>query len=148
MNIGNCNRIKSPQDRLLNIAAEYQKNGNLKSAKNIYMKILRLDPTCASAHYRLGIISYLENRNEKSIKLIDTAVLLEPENFLFRFALSLVLNLFDRKEEAERAWAKGLALFNSYGTGGKNLVHPLMEFYGRKDFAWPLKFRTLLFFFR
>jgi len=96
------------QGQLLTIGAKYQKAGQMQQAKKIYNKILQFDPTCAPARHRLGIILFLTGDPIGAIKLIDSAVVLQPDNAIFYMSLVKVLQLQSRWEEANAALPMGI----------------------------------------
>ena len=96
------------QGELLAIGAKYQKAGQMQQAKIIYHKLLKFDPTCAPARYRLGVILFLTGNSKGGIKLIDSAAVLQPDNAVYYMSLGTVLEIENRSEEAKSALRKGI----------------------------------------
>ena len=99
------------QGELLTIGAKYQKSGQMQKAKIIYKKLLKFDPTCAPARYRLGIILFLKGDPIGAIKLIDSAIVLQPDNTIYYISLSKILQIENRSGEANAALRKGMINF-------------------------------------
>ena len=81
------------QGELLAIGAKYQKAGQTQQAKITYNKLLKFDPTCAPARYRLGIILFLKGDRIGAIKLIDSAIVLQPDNTIYYMSLGKILQI-------------------------------------------------------
>ena len=99
------------QGELLAFGAKYQKSGQTQQAKNIYNKLLKFDPTCAPARHRLGIILFFKGDTIGAIKLIDSAIVLQPENTIYYLSLGKILQIENRSEEAKDALRKGMINF-------------------------------------
>ena len=94
--------------------AKFQRAGQMYQAERIYRKVLNLDPTCAPARYRLGILEFLRGKLDLAIKLMDSALLLEPDNGIYCLTLAKVLLLRERNNEATAIFMRGrLILMNS-----------------------------------
>ena len=102
----------TPKDLLINLGAKHQINSDFDQASSVYMKILKLDPLCASVRYRLGVIAFIAKQYEKSLKLIDTALVLEPHNPIFSFSMAIILKILNRLPEADLVWQRGIQNFN------------------------------------
>ena len=94
----------------LSIGAELQKNGQLYQAQSIYRQVLTLDPTCPPARYRLGVLHFIMGETDLAIKLLDSALVIEPDNGIYCLTLAKVLLLGDRIDEAEPAFCRGLSI--------------------------------------
>lgn len=99
------------QGELLAIGAKYQKAGQTQQAKIIYNKLLKFDPTCAPARHRLGIILFLKGDPIGAIKLIDSAIVLQPDNAIYYMSLGKILQIENRSGEANAALRKGMINF-------------------------------------
>ena len=99
------------QGELLAIGAKYQKAGQTQQANLIYNKLLKFDPTCAPARHRLGIILFLKGDPIGAIKLIDSAIVLQPDNTIYYLSLGKILQIENRPEEAKDALRKGIINF-------------------------------------
>ena len=99
------------QGELLAIGAKYQKAGQTQQANLIYNKLLKFDPTCAPARHRLGIILFLKGDPIGAIKLIDSAIVLQPDNTIYYLSLGKILQIENRSEEAKDALRKGMINF-------------------------------------
>ena len=99
------------QGELLAIGAKYQKAGQTQQANIIYNKLLKFDPTCAPARYRLGIILFLKGDPIGAIKLIDSAIVLQPDNTIYYMSLGKILQIENRSGEANAALRKGMINF-------------------------------------
>ena len=99
------------QGELLAIGAKYQKAGQTQQAKIIYNKLLKFDPACAPARHRLGIILFLKGDPIGAIKLIDSAIVLQPDNTIYYMSLGKILQIENRSEKANAALRKGIINF-------------------------------------
>ena len=95
---------------LLAFGANLQDAGQLRQAEKIYRKVLKNDPSCAPARYRLGILYFLKERCYDAIKLIDSATILQPGNPIYYISLAIVLIHNKRIGEADFSLRKGLLL--------------------------------------
>ena len=117
------------QRELLAIGAEYQKAGQTQQANLIYNKLLKFDPTCAPARHRLGIILFLKGDPIGAIKLIDSAIVLQPDNTIYYMSLGKILQIENRSEEASAALRKGMINFLNI-TQIIARLHSAPEYYG------------------
>jgi len=115
--LNNLNSVRYQTDdsvrqyaEFLGIGADFQRNGQIYQAQNIYRKVLKLDPTCAPARYRLGVIHFITGKIDLAIKLLDSALVLDPENGIYCLTLAKVLSLRDRMDEASSIFRRGLLI--------------------------------------
>ena len=91
-----------------------QNTDQMQKAKTIYnhhYKLLNFDPTPAPTRYRLGIIHFLNGNPIGAIKLIDSAIVLQPDNTIYYMSLGKILQIENRSEEANAALRKGIINF-------------------------------------
>ena len=116
------------QSELLEMGAKYQKAGQTQQAKIIYNKLLKFDPTCAPARHRLGIILFLKGDPIGAIKLIDSAIVLQPDNIIYYMSLGKILQTENRSGEANFALRKGMIKFLNI-TQIISRLHSVPEYY-------------------
>ena len=94
--------------------AKFQRAGQMYQAERIYRKVLNLDPTCAPARYRLGVLHFLTGKIDLAIKLMDSALLLEPDNGIYCLTLAKVLLLRERNNEKDYDYTYNVNSFDFY----------------------------------
>ena len=63
----------------MKLAIENHQKGDLQKAKNLYLKVLTIDPNNADACHYLGVITYQTGHINTAIGLIDKAIILNPK---------------------------------------------------------------------
>ncbi len=128
------NYFSTRQDRLISDAIARHDAGDLQSAESLYRDVLKLDPACASARHRLGVIAYQTGKVKAALKLIDSAAVLEPENPIFHMSLGALLRQQGRLAEAEAYCRKAVDLDSVNVDAANNLANVLRDL-GRTDEA-------------
>ena len=108
-------------------AAAHHDAGRLQEAESLYRDILTQNPTCAPARHRLGVLAFQSGQAVAALKLIDSAVLLEPENPVFHMSLGAMLRSQNRLDEAEVACRKSIELDPNSPDAHNNLGNVLKE---------------------
>ena len=121
------NYFSTRQDRLLSDAVARHDAGDLQSAESLYRDVLKLNPACASARHRLGVIAYQMGKVKAALKLIDSAVVLEPENPIFHMSLGALLRQQGRLAEAESYCQKAVDLDSGNVDAANNLANVLSD---------------------
>ncbi len=121
------NYFSTRQDRLLSDAIARHDAGDLQSAESLYRDVLKLNPACASARHRLGVIAYQTGKVKAALKLIDSAAVLEPENPIFRMSLGALLRQQGRLAEAEAYCRKAVELDAGNVDAANNLANVLCD---------------------
>lgn len=71
--------VEMPLNEALLTAVECHKSGNTAQAKDIYEKIIRVNPNHQDANHLLGVIAGQEGNHERAVKLIQKALQLCPD---------------------------------------------------------------------
>ncbi len=121
------NYFSTRQDRLLSDAIARHDAGDLQSAESLYRDVLKLNPACASARHRLGVIAYQTGKVKAALKLIDSAAVLEPENPIFHMSLGALLRQQGRLAEAEAYCRKAVELDAGNVDAANNLANVLRD---------------------
>jgi len=111
----------------LSVAAAHHDAGRLQLAESLYREILTDNPAFAPARHRLGVLAYQSGQVDAALKLIDSAVLLEPDNPVFHMSLGAMLRSQNRLEEAEAACRKSVELDPNSPDAHNNLGNVLKE---------------------
>ena len=64
---------------ILEIAITHQKEGRLDLAREIYEKILEIEPGNGDAHHLLGVMAMAEGWPDEAVARIAQAILLRPD---------------------------------------------------------------------
>ncbi len=103
-------------DRILEIALAHQKAGRLDAAREIYQKILEIDPGHADAHHLLGLASLARGEHDEALELISRAILLRPDRGEYHASIAGAHLALGRPGEAE-----------SHGRRARELAPELLE---------------------
>jgi len=96
--------------RFYNDAVEYEKNGNLKSAEELYFKAIKINSTLFQAHYNLANVKKKVNELDEAIIYFKKVIELKSDFIYAYFNLGDVLKDLGRLEEAEQNFKKTLEL--------------------------------------
>lgn len=102
-------------------AVKLLKEGSLKEAEEIYVRLLELEPTFVSAYNNLGIILRTNGDLEGAKVCYQKAVELNPQYFQGYSNLGNVLKLEGKFGEAEIAYRKALGLNPKFADAHNNL---------------------------
>jgi protein O-GlcNAc transferase len=97
-------------DRLLEIAAEHHRVGNLADARRSYQEILAADPQCASALFRVGLLELQEGHAGAALAYITRATEAAPGEAAFGLYRGHALQALERWNEAADAYRQSLRL--------------------------------------
>jgi protein O-GlcNAc transferase len=97
-------------DRLLEIAAEHHRVGNLADARRSYQEILAADPQCAPALFRVGLLELQEGHAGAALAYITRATAFVPEEATFELYRGHALQAHGRCNEAGDAYRRALDL--------------------------------------
>lgn len=102
--------IPTSLDGILEMAEQYFKVKNFKTAENLYLKAASLSPTEPKIYNRLGII-YLENKNFRdAVAAFEQAVKIDPNVALRHANLGIAYLEMKKYTLAERAFKEAAKL--------------------------------------
>jgi len=96
-------------DRLLELATQRHRAGDLPEARGLYAQILAADPNQDVALFRSGLLELQEGRLQAALRSIHQATLAAPTNGRYQFGLGQVLDALQRWDEAADAYRRALA---------------------------------------
>ncbi len=97
-------------DRLLEIAAEQHRVGNLADARRSYQDILAADPQCAAALFRVGLLELRAGHAGAALAYITRASAAAPGEATFELYRGHTLQALERWNEAADAYRRALDL--------------------------------------
>ena len=98
---------------MVNKAIELHQNGDLKSAKNLYLKILETDSLNFNAIHMLGVIASQEKNYPLAFDLLQEAILIKHDDPRAFYNLGLAAYELEKFNLAEKYYLRSLALKNS-----------------------------------
>jgi len=111
----------------LNRAIQYHQSGQLEEAKEIYTRILSLDPNHSDALHLLGFIAYQKGKNDLAVDLINRAIQSHSESAFYYNNLALALMGQGKTEEAIECCRIGLKLDPNMAEAHYNMGNALQE---------------------
>ena len=113
-------------DRLLALAINQHRAGQLAEAERTYRQILSAHPGQADSLHLLGIIAHQRGEHEKAVELISRAIAAKP--FApFHYNLGLPLAALGRGAEAAAQFEKALGLNPNYAEAHSSLGDALRD---------------------
>jgi tetratricopeptide (TPR) repeat protein len=97
-------------DRLLQLAAEQHRVGNLADARRSYQEILAADPQCAAALFRVGLLELQAGHAGAALAYITRATVAAPGEATFELYRGHTLQALERWNEAGEAYRRALDL--------------------------------------
>ena len=95
-------------ERLLEIAAEQHRAGNLTDARRSYQEILAADPQCAAALFRVGLLELQEGHAAAALTHITLASAADPGEATVELYRGHALQALERWNEAGDAYRQAL----------------------------------------
>jgi predicted O-linked N-acetylglucosamine transferase (SPINDLY family) len=95
-------------DRLLEIATEHHRAGNLSEARRLYSQVLAADPVHTLALFRSGLLELQERHPAAALALIRQAAAAAPDEARYQFGLGQALQALGRWDEAAHAFRRVL----------------------------------------
>lgn len=108
-------------------AVRYHQSGHLQEAKNIYKKILGLNPNHPDLLHLLGFIAFQQDNNDEAADLIKKAIQNYPGNPIYHNSLGLALKGQGNSDEAVLCFQKALEIKPAYAEAYNNLAITLQE---------------------
>ncbi len=93
-----------------------QTHDDLETAAWIYQEAIRIDETCAVAHYNLGITFKAMGNLLASVQCYQTAIVLQPNNAHIYQNLGVVLMKLERSDESLNAFKSAIELHQNKNT--------------------------------
>ncbi len=124
---------KKPQDILaavqetFTLALQNHQAGRLADAEALYRKILIADPKHSDALHLLGLILSDLGRREEGIAMIEQAIALRPDGYLYYSNLGNVLRAVGRLDEAVTRYEQAIATKPDYTEAYSNLGTALLD---------------------
>ncbi len=113
-------------DRLLALAIDQHRAGQLGDAERTYRQILGTDPGHADSLHLLGIIAHQRGEHEKAVDLIGRAIARKP--FApFHYNLGLALAALGRPADAAAQFEKAIGLNPNYTEAHSSLGDALRD---------------------
>jgi len=103
------------------LALKNHQNGNLKAAKNLYDKILKIDPKHISALNNLGLVFQTLMQHQKAINSFEKAIEINPNNILTLNNLGNVLGSLGINQKAINSFEKAIEINPNYVDAHNNL---------------------------
>lgn len=91
-------------------AISLHQSGNLRSAEQIYRRILAADPDHADANHLLGLIAHQTGKNEDAMALVARAIKANPNQALYHCNLGIICMALQRWHEASSAFRRTLQM--------------------------------------
>lgn len=111
----------------LDMAIQHQRAGRLEQAKEIYRKVLTVQPHNADALHLLGVAAFQAGEHEAAIELIDKAIRHNPENASFHNNRGEVYRALGQLAEAARCYQRALSLSPDHLDTHLNLANLMHE---------------------
>jgi protein O-GlcNAc transferase len=95
-------------DRLLEIATEYHRAGNLTEARRLYSQVLAKDAAHTLALFRSGLLELQDGRPDTALALITQAAAAAPDDVRYQLGLGQSLQALHRWDEAAGTYRRVL----------------------------------------
>ena len=109
------------KEKILTLANENLKKGNLKIAKNFYNNVLKIDPLHKKTHNKLGAIFQRLGKYAKAKSCFEKAIQIDPNYIDAHFNLGIILQTLEDLQKAKSCFEKVIELDPSYVGAYNNL---------------------------
>lgn len=110
-----------------NLALQHHQTGRLVEAEALYQKIIATDPNHSDALHLLGVVSADFGRHDQAVALIEQALKLRPDGYLYYSNLGNVLRAQGKYEEAVTRYEQAIAAKPDYTEAHSNLGTALLD---------------------
>ena len=117
--------MTSPKKQIKALFAEAQTHHQarrLSEAEELYIKILRLEPTHADALHLLGTTLAQSGRPEQAVEFLRRAIELKPRNAPYHVNLGVILQDLGKYDQAKAAYQHAIDADGSFTEGYYNLA--------------------------
>ena len=97
---------KSSIDELFSLAVQNQRNNNLQVSKNLYKKIIKLNPKFIKAYNNLGLIFQKMGENENALRCYEKVIQVNPDLANVQYNMGLIFEQLDENEKAKKCYEK------------------------------------------
>lgn len=118
--------MKELQEKL-GLALTHHQAGKLQKAKQLYQKILKVDPHHNDAQHMLGLVSHQSGDNETAIRLYNSALKDNQESPELFTNLGNALQSTEKYEEAISAFQQAIKLNPQFALALSNLGNALIK---------------------
>jgi len=115
-------------------AAQHQRAGRLQQAKELYGRVLQIEPQHPLALHSLGVIALQQGQYDVAIRLINKAIAANPRVPEFHNSLGVVSAVLGDPEQAITAYERAITLKPGYAEAYENMGNALLS-QGRYDEA-------------
>jgi tetratricopeptide (TPR) repeat protein len=112
---------------LLTRARQAHQAGDLQTAEQLYLQILKAEPSNADASYLLGALCQALGKPEQAIAHLETAVRLRPNHAASHNHLGVVLAQQGKMDQAIACFQEAIRLEQLWAEAHTNLGHALRE---------------------
>jgi len=98
-------------DILIERGLDAHTQGNIQLARDMYDRVILIEPDVAEAWYRRGAVFYAEGKLDEAILDFEEAVRLEPRHFDAWLALAAIFETVDHNQAAYSAYNKVLKIY-------------------------------------
>jgi predicted TPR repeat methyltransferase len=103
------------------LAILLQKNEQLAEAREVYRRVLEMDPDHADALHYAGVLAHQQGRNEEAVALIKRSLALAPDRADCFSNLGIILQSTGKLEQAIDAYRRAIAIDPSHANAYNNL---------------------------
>lgn len=115
-------------DKIFNLALKNHKNSNLEVAKNLYNKVLELDPNFRDAHNNLGVVLQQFGKFQEAMGYFEKALKIDPNYVGSLNNLGLSFKELSKFQEAMGYFEKALKIDPNFRDANNNLGIVLQQF--------------------
>lgn len=116
-------------DILLERGIDAHSQNDLELARDMYDRVILIEPDIAEAWYRRGTVFYSEGKFDEAILDFEHALSLEPRHFDAWLSLGAIFEAVEQREAALSAYRQSLKLFPYYKFAKQAVarLEPLVE---------------------
>jgi predicted TPR repeat methyltransferase len=103
------------------LAILLQKNEQLTEAREVYRRVLKMDPDHADALHYAGVLAHQQGRNEEAVALIERSLALVPDRADCYSNLGIIFQSTGRLDQAIDAYRRAIAIDPRHANAHNNL---------------------------
>jgi predicted TPR repeat methyltransferase len=108
-------------DEAVTLAISLQKNEQLAEAREVYRRVLDVDPDHADALHYAGVLAHQQGRNEEAVALIERSLALVPDRADCYSNLGIIFQSTGRLDQAIDAYRRAIAIDARHANAYNNL---------------------------
>ena len=114
-------------DAILKLAKNHLRSGKIPEAEQMYVRVLKEQPTCAEALHFLGLAAMQRGKLDKALELVRRSIEIDPKRADYHDNLATVLGRMNAAVEALGAAQRAIDLRDDFAEVIERMAEALLQ---------------------